>query len=602
MNRTEPTTTRERQGEILLQQGDLDGLTRLLSEAPLTEILSSSVLLRQYAHVLRNASDSDGASLAFERARFLAAQETDYVQYVACAGSLIRFLQQQEKITQARAYFDSLEAYVRQLGIQDSSLEAQLILMLGRLCPDLGKNAEAIALCTKALHLYERLGNVHGQIQSLWALTTANIYLAHLSEAAGNIEQALRLFRAADLKNEELYLFLKNLQARHALYSGEIKTGLAVVTEVIPLMRRYPHSKATLYLTVTEAELYRQQGKYPAALATLQRVEEIMNASDDHGFQPWLQMQRSWTEALAGKDIAIVRRELTEAIEWHNPATKRTGPFHLAALYTLEERWSDAVPLFESVLAECRKAGELFEVFACHVYLAYIYLVTGKERDCKRELESALGWAEDAACTGFPYLWHPHIVATTCVEAIRIGVRPRQAEIMILRTLGDAAVPYLLRLRDVAELDVRQRVRSAVAAVDVNHTLRRIDALSAEPGLRDILLEHLIAGRLALNSLDTLAERLRNTKLLKTASTPVIWQCIAIFGFYAATQMPRGEIATHFRLSDSPLARYISAIRSAFGVESRTGRDTNDEGRRLVSQYAIEHGLVLTKGDFFPKT
>lgn len=81
----------------------------------------------------------------------------------------------------------------------------------------------------------------------------------------------------------------------------------------------------------------------------------------------------------------------------------------------------------------------------------------------------------------------------------------------------------------------------------------------------------------------------------------MIWQCIATFGFYAATKLPRREIASRIQVTATPLARYISAIRSAFGVESHSGRDTKDNGRQIISQYATEYGLTLTREHFLRK-
>ena len=67
---------------------------------------------------------------------------------------------------------------------------------------------------------------------------------------------------------------------------------------------------------------------------------------------------------------------------------------------------------------------------------------------------------------------------------------------------------------------------------------------------------------------------------------------LAVFGYYAGSELGRPEIAGRLAMSEGAVKREIAAIRVAFGVESHPGRDP---GRERVRQRALAERFVLRK-------
>ncbi len=319
-----------------------------------------------------------------------------------------------------------------------------------------------------------------------------------------------------------------------------------------------------------------------AALAAHGRVEAILIASGDEGYRPWLEMDRGWTRVLSGETSASVRRDLLKVGDLQDSNTRRYLNLYIALLDVLDGRLDDAHARLKTLRQQFVAGGERLYVFAVNLYLAYIHLLKGQGAECRQALTRGLAWAEEAAVDGFALWWHPPMIARVCVEALRTGIHPRQAEVMIVRRLGDVAVPGLLALVDASELDVRQRARSVLMALDPENSLAAL-AEEAEPGVSAVILTHLAHGRLVLSRLGQLRQR------LEAGSAGATWQRLAVFGFYTASDFGRDAIAERLALSEGAIKKHIAAIRSAFGIESAGGRDV---GRQAVAQQAVMERFV----------
>ena len=62
-----------------------------------------------------------------------------------------------------------------------------------------------------------------------------------------------------------------------------------------------------------------------------------------------------------------------------------------------------------------------------------------------------------------------------------------------------------------------------------------------------------------------------------------------MFGYYVESEMNRAEIGEILALSEGAVKKHIAAIRAAFGIRSRGGRDL---GRQEVRALARQGGYV----------
>lgn len=556
-------------------------LAERLAGLPEVLVAQRPRLLRLQAHLERANRDERTAFSTLELASQLAVREKDWASAARCALDRSRWYQHKEDFEAARSALSQAERYVELSGARDPLLEAELSMAVGWLWPDLGRNDLAATWSTRALHLFEAAGNLPGQVEALWVLAVVHTYQARLLEANAFLDRALRLHELAGAGPLRL-LFLLNVRAHIALYAGDIETGLRIVrSDTVSLVELLPNSKPALYLTMAETALLCHLCDWAGALAVLHRAETIVLASNDTGFLPWITMERGWVKLMAGAPVGAVRKELVDSIDLQNAATWRRFMTEMAILDILEDRLADAERRLRSALDQYRLAEELLADFSIHVYLAFVFLRRGAMTACWREIDQAFGWAKAMAIDGFPYLWHPGIVAEVCLEALRRGIHPQWAELIIIRRLGDAAVPGLMQLIQDPHDAVSQRARSVLNALDHEQWLPVLSQ-QTEAAIRDALVRHLTRGNLALSKLGKLTRRLGDDK--------PNWQRLAVFGYYVATELSRRAIAEDLVLSESTVKKHIAAIRHAFGVDGTGGRDT---GRDQVQAAALMEKFAL---------
>ena len=559
-----------------------EDLADRLASLPDALVAQRPRLLRLRAHLERADRNDHGALGTLELACQLAVRQQDWAAAARCALDQSRWYQHKEDFEAARAALSQAERYVELSRSDDPLLEAELSMAIAWLWPDLGRNDLAATWSTRALHRFEAAGSLPGQVEALWVLSVVHTYQARLLDAIALLERALRLHELAGA-GPLRRLFLLNVRAHIALYAGDIDTGLRIVREeTAPLVELLPNSKPALYLAMAETALLCHRMEWPGALAALDRAEAVASASSDDGFLPWIAMERGWVKLMTGAPVGAVRRELIDSIDPQNQATWRRFTTEMAILDILEGRMSDAERRLKSTLDQYRLAEELLADFSVHVYLAFVLLRKGAMAACWSEIDQAFSWAEAMAIDGFPHLWHPGIVAEVCLEALRRSIHPQWAEIVIVRRLGDVAVPGLMRLASDPREAVSQRARSVLDALDTNRWLPLLGR-HAEPAIRDALIRHLALGNLSLSKLGELAARLGD-------SDRPNWQRLAVFGHYAATDYSRREIAEDLVLSESAVKKHIATIRHTFGVDGAGGRDT---GRFQVQEAARTERFVL---------
>lgn len=565
-----------------LHQGDWESLARLLADTPAGNFVQRPALLRLRAHLWWHEHAWENALTALENACQLAVQQGDWPLAVECALDEARWHQSREDMRSASAHLERARRYAETMSEADLGVQAKLALAIGRLAPDLEQAELGVEWCARALALYEKLGDSAGQVDALWNLAINNTYTGRLLEASSQAQRALRLHQVSGL-DPLRRLYLLNLVACMALYRGDTEAGLRTIRDAEPLATQHPNTKPLLYLADTEADLLRQRGDLEAALTAHGRVEAILVASGDEGYRPWLEMDRGWTRVLSGETPGRVRRDLLKVGDLQDSNMRRYLNLYIALLDVLEGRLGDALARLQTLRQQFVTGGERLYVFAVDLYQAYVHLVSGRDAECRQALARGLGWAEEAAVDGFALWWHPHMIARVCVEALRAGIHPRQAEVMIVRRLSDVAIPGLLALMDEAEPAARQRARSVLAALDRDAVLPALDA-QADPSIRKDVLAHLAHGRLTLTGLNQLRQQ------LETGSPGATWQRLAIFGWYAANDASREEIGERLALSEGAVKKHIAAIRAAFGIESKGGRDI---GRQAVTQRAVTERLTL---------
>jgi ATP/maltotriose-dependent transcriptional regulator MalT len=572
------------EAEALVQQGAFDLLAARLAGLSPPQLARYPQLLRAQGHLYWRDGNIASAVASVEQARLLATQQQAWPLAAYSALDIARWQQEQGEIVLARAYCDSAEHYARDHEEADLALEAHLALAFGQLFPDLGRNEQATGWASRALEIFEQLGDAAGQVHALCCLTVAAMNRAHLLEARGHAARALRLYQVADL-GETCYLELLCHRARLAYYEGETEVGLAVVQRAGPILARHAGSREALQLMMIESALLGQGGQMAAALHVLEIALHSAEQAGHSTLLAWLMVERNWLEVLAGGSPAAARGDLLRAASLQDPALQRRVTLQLAVLDLLERRWADAAARLEQAVERFQDSGEALAAYGAQLYLAAAWLGSGDRQALRQELSAALGWAEAAGCDGFPVCWHPEIIARVCIEALRVGVRPRQSEVMIVRRLGDMAVPGLMRLLGVARPEARQRAQSALGALGGDRILQAIEGLPNAP-LRVVLTEHLREGRLAVRRFEALRG------LLGGDSAAAGWQRLAIFGYYAGSELSRSEIAARLAMSEGAVKREIAVIRSAFGVPSSGGRDP---GRDHVRERALAERFVLRK-------
>ncbi len=567
--------------ESLIDRGGFDEISLALKRVSSQQIRSQPSLLRLQAHLAYYENDFDRAFPLIQEAQHLAIRQERWRVAVYCALDEARWWQAREKHDAAQLVLD-VAGNLAERAEKDVGLHADLLLAVSWLLPDFSQNRRAMGLCQQALHLYEQTGDAPGQVRALWLLSVINTYMGRLTEARAQIERALRLHRLARL-SPLIRLYLLNVSAHIYLYAGRPEAGLLVVREeAAALLRKHPHSKPALYLGMAEAGLLRQQGRYVEALAAYDRAEAIVEALQDEGYRPWLALQRGWIHLLMGESPAGVRAEMLQAGSLHYKVMERGRNMYLAVLDLLENRLDDVETRLAIASREFEASADLLELLGVRIYQAYLFDLQGRRGRLQRVLEEALGWAENGGIDFFPFYWHPRIVAHVCVTALHLGVRSRQAELMILRRLADVAASELIPLLSDASVDVRQRAQSVLAALG-DEAFRMVLHGAPGPRLTGILLDHVQHGQLLVDRFGAACERLSGNRAHPD------WTRLAVFGYYAGGDLPRPEMAQALALSESAVKKHIAAIRAAFGVRGRGGRD---RGRALVQAQAKALGLV----------
>ncbi|HEY52646.1 MAG TPA: hypothetical protein G4N94_04240, partial [Caldilineae bacterium] len=480
--------------EALIDQGRFDEIAQALQGLEAAQIGERPSLLRLQAHAAYQQGDFEQAFPLIQEAQQLAVHQDAWRPAVYCALDEARWWQTREQYEAAHLALEAARRLAERMPVGNIELQADLLLAVSRLMPDFSQNREAVVLCDRALHLYERIGHLAGQVQSLWLLSVINTYMAHLTEARAQIERALLLHQMAGLA-PVLRLYLLNVSAHVHLYAGQAQAGLQVVRrDAAGLLQEFPHSKPALYLVMAEGALLRQQRRFTETLAVYDRAEKIVDALEDEGYRPWLAFHRGWTHVLMGESPARVRATLMQAGVLQNEVMVRALNMYLAALDVLEERFVDAEALLEKISVDFDQSAHFLELFAVRVYQARVYEQQGRVGRLREAMERSLGWAEEAGVDYFPHYWHPQVVAGVCMAALRLGVHSRQAELMIIRRLGDVAAPGLVGLLADESLTVRQRARSVLAALGDDAFQSILDGAPG-PRLNAILLAHVRQGR-----------------------------------------------------------------------------------------------------------
>lgn len=563
--------------EELIDQGRFDEIVQALQDLDAAQIREQPSLLRLQAHAAYQQDDFERAFALIQQAQQLAVNEDAWRPAVYCALDEARWRQSREEYDAARLALATAQRLAERLPTENIELRADLLLAVSRLMPDFSQNREAVVLCDRALHLYEQIGHLAGQVQALWLLSVINTYMAHLTEARAQIERALLIHEMAGLA-PVLRLYLLNVSAYVHLYAGQAQAGLLVVhRDAADLLQALPHSKPALYLAMAEGALLRQQERFSEALAAYDRAEQIANVLGDEGYRPWVTFHRGWTHVLMGESPARVRAVLMQAGVLHNEVMVRALNMYMAALDVLEGRFVDAEALLEKISIDFDQAAHFLELFAVRVYQAHVYDKQGRKGRLGEALERSFGWAEEVGVDYFPHYWHPQIVTDVCVAALRLGVRSRQAELMIIRRLGDVAAPGLVALLADEALVVRQRAWSVLAALGDDVFECVLDGATG-PRLSAVLLAHVRQGRLRVSRLQALSERLSG------AGAEPDWTRLAVFGYYAGSEVNRAEIGEALALSEGAVKKHIAAIRKAFGIRSRGGRDRGRQEVRAVAR------------------
>jgi tetratricopeptide (TPR) repeat protein len=537
------------------------------------------ILLQAESHAALGASSH--AILLLESAQRVFAELERSDGELRC---LLRFAQlyhRREDLEPARLFTEEAVELLRAQPTLDPLLQADTYYALARLAPDIGQLNQGLLFAQESLRFYNAARFPIGQFDAAMLIAAIARQMGRYQMTQAHLTLARRwLSPLAQRPNAHLQLL--NTEAHQHWYQGNLIQAEAILRQAIPESDQNPLSKFRVYLRLTLANVLRAQAHYVEAEKLYKETTSTVKEADFALFQVWVEANWSWSNILQG-EYALARRRLFHILETTDKGQAASFNASLGILYSLTRRPVEAEQLLRDSLHFYQTSGDELSIFALRFHLAYTYLQTGRIDRAEDEIALALGWAAQWNIDYFPNWWHPQIVATVCAHAFVADLHPGLAERILVKRLGEAAIPVLRRLEQDRSPLVRRRVEDVLALLDVEPLAQLIEP--ADDTVHRVLAELLSAGRLRRQKLPDLARLLSTTRQDERAN-PVL---LATFGLYVHGA-GRREIAEKLHRAERTIRNYIGDIYERFGLDG-AGRARQSRFRQL-RKLAVEAGYI----------
>lgn len=524
--------------------------------------------------------DLNTALLFLDQARNEANTQRDAPGELAAILLQAKIHHRREDLSTARLYTEEAAQLLADSSGLDPKDRANAYLGLARLSPDTGQLALGFEYAQQALRLYQKIGDRRGQYDAHIVRKLIAQQRGHHQIAVTHLQEATQLARTLRLGPEE-ETFLLNTRGHTLWYRGQLPGALQAARDGIALADSAGPLKFRVYNRLLCANILRARQEYAAAEAMYAETEQIIEETGFALFRVWVEANRAWLDALQ-THYEQVRRRLFFAFESADRGQIMSLNVFLAGVFSLTGRLREAEDLLIDSLHFYLTSGDDLSVYAIRIYLAYINLKMNRIPMAEENLALALAWASQWNVEYFPHWWYPLVVAEVCVHALVTEIHPAMAERILVKRVGEQAVPFLRDLLAHATLQVRQRAADALSLLD--RAPLDLITRTKDERVRQVLNDLFRNGVLREAQLGSLAQRLQVARS-QPRINPVL---LATFGLYVQG-MNRQEIAQCLNRQEKTIRNCITLIYDCFGLEDDGSRS---ERRQQLVDLAQSEGLI----------
>ena len=562
-------------------ESNLGQLLPLLYGLPPERLAAFPQLLTLLGKAQLATGDLQAAAISLEQARLRATACGEWAVALNATLQLVRLYHLREDLGLARLYTQRVVDLLHARTFEEAGLEADLLLRVATLAPDVGLYAQGEALARRALRLYEERGDLAGACDVVLILFSFHNQTGRYQASASYLQQARHLQQTAEL-GPPYQVAILNRDAHWHWYQGLLAPAFDLAQRAVTLADRTDQPKQQVYNRLVAGNIARALGDYGTAARWYAETEQLVRQMDFTLFLPWVEVHRGWLALLLGQS-GKARRLFQQALRTQDHGQRMSFNGFLAVLHYLTGRSADALDLLLPSIAFYEQSNDPLSVCTLQLHLAANLLDLQQPVQAEQTLTGALAWMAEHNIHYLPHWWHPAVMATLCVHALTHGIHASVAEQMLIQHLGEVGATAVQPLLQHGDPVVRRRALDVLdlLAVDPLHCL----GPALDPRVRGVLAEALAGGLLLAKALPELAARL-TTAAQHPQPNPTL---VAVFALYlhGAT---RKEIAQKLGLSGAAVRNYINHLYKEFDLPYDSARRT--ERRQQLYTLACAAGYV----------
>lgn len=524
------------------------------------------------------SGDLESAAATFEAARLGWVALNQIGEALNAVLHLVRTHHLREDLGLARQYAQMAVDLLQNVNIDDDRLEADVLLRVATLAPDIGMYTEGEDMAKRALRLYEQRDDAAGVCDTLLILFSFHNQTGRYQASGSYLQRAQQVQEIAGL-GAAYQVAILNKDAHWHWYQGNLSDGLERAQRAVELADRTDQHKQRVYNRLVTGNIVRAMGDYLTAQRCYDATEQLANEIGFTLFLCWVDVHRAWL-AILQEQYSAARPLLQRALMTQDYGQAMSFNVFLAVLYSLTGRTVDAVDLLKRSLAFYTQSNDPLSVCTLQLHLAFNYLRMAQFNEAATELDAALGWMTERRIDYLPHWWHPTIMATLCAHALAEDIHPCVAELILVKHLGGAVVTAIWPLLQHPELIVRRR------ALDVLESLNAdpLSVLGSIPDdtVRKVLTQLIASNRLSAAGLPRLCQILTTAEKRNTPNPTLV----AVFGLHV-DGATREEIVDRLGISGAAVRNYITLIYRIFNLTyDPKQRKQRQETLRALTQQA----------------
>lgn len=520
----------------------------------------------------------DSAAATFEAARLGWIALNQIHEALSAVLHLVRVHHLREDLGLARLYAQMAVELLQNATINDDRLEADVLLRIATLAPDIGMYTEGEEMAKRALRLYEQRDDAAGACDALLILFSFHNQTGRYQASGSYLQRARHVQEIAGL-GAAYQVAILNKDAHWHWYQGNLSAGLERAQRAVELADRTDQRKQRVYNRLVTGNIMRAMGDYLAAQHWYNVTEQLANEISFTLFLCWIDVHRAWL-AILQEQYSVARSLLQRALMTQDYGQAMSFNVFLAALYSLTGRTVEAMELLKRSLTFYEQSNDPLSVCTLQLHLAFNYLHVAKPQDAATALDAAFAWMTERRIDYLPHWWHPTIMGTLCSHALAEGIHPCVAEMILVKHLGSMGVAAIQPLLQHPDLVVRRR------ALDVLESLNA-DPLSIlgpipDDTVRKVLAQLIASNRLSVAGLPRLCQILTTAEKRNTPNPTLV----AVFGLHV-DGATREEIADWLGISGAAVRNYITLIYRIFNLTyDPKQRKQRQETLRALTQQA----------------